>query len=220
MFIEADQKLMKNVCSSLNIVASDGIDEEKLKHLRSTGHEINTFGIGTHIVTCKKQPALGCVYKLAEFKTIPCIKISDDETKMTLPSLKRFYRLYDTSSSPMVDIAIMESDLLPQENMAYAYFQMNEGEKVYSKHVVTPSRVEPLLNKVWDGTNLSEKEIPSFFESKNLCANRLQMFYNDRRQLDQDDPYYTLGISEKLYELVQSLKDERNFSKKRGLSAI
>jgi nicotinic acid phosphoribosyltransferase len=34
--------------------------------MQEKGNEIDTFAIGTHIATCKKQPALGLVCKLVE----------------------------------------------------------------------------------------------------------------------------------------------------------
>ena len=50
------------------------------------------FGIGTNLVTCQAQPALGMVYKVCEFKGIPRIKISEEAEKTTIAGSKSIIR--------------------------------------------------------------------------------------------------------------------------------
>ncbi|KAH8952757.1 hypothetical protein BDL97_09G101000 [Sphagnum fallax] len=130
----------------LVIVASNDINEATLDALNKQGHEVDAFGIGTHLVTCFSQPALGCVYKLVEINGHPRIKLSEDPNKVTIPCKKKCFRLYGREGVPLVDLMIGENEVQPQPGeRILCHHPFVESKRAY----VVPTRVEPLYKCYW-----------------------------------------------------------------------
>ena len=65
--VVASEPLRAAAFRNLTIVASNDINEATLQGFQlAQQHCLTAFGIGTNLVTCQAQPALGCVYKLGE----------------------------------------------------------------------------------------------------------------------------------------------------------
>lgn len=145
-FVEVAEHYKLPWFADLTIVASNDINEETILSLNEQGHKIDCFGIGTHLVTCQKQPALGCVYKLVEINNQARIKLSQDVEKVTMPGRKNVFRLYGTEGWAVIDILQREDEPPPKV-----------GEKVLCRHpfheskraFVTPAKVEALYKIYW-----------------------------------------------------------------------
>lgn len=78
----------------VKITASGDLNEYKISQMLAKGACIDSFGVGTEMVTSKDIPALGGVYKLVEQekegRLIPKMKFSKD--KASCPSKKQVYR--------------------------------------------------------------------------------------------------------------------------------
>lgn len=110
MFKQAGDKLeMREFTDKFKVVASNDINEDSILKLNEKKHQIDVFGIGTNLVTCQKQPALGMVYKLVEINQEPKIKFSEELEKTTLPGKKIVFRAFKVDK-PVFDLISLESE--------------------------------------------------------------------------------------------------------------
>ena len=82
------------------ICASNDLDEFLIHSLRQQGAAIDSWGVGTNMITSKDWPAFGGVYKLAAVEAedgtmVPKIKLSENSEKITNPGNKTIYRIYE-----------------------------------------------------------------------------------------------------------------------------
>ena len=80
------------------IFVSGDLDEYLIRDLKLQGARIDTWGVGTKLITSSDCPALGGVYKIAEFDGQPKMKISNNAIKITNPGEKEIYRIYDAET--------------------------------------------------------------------------------------------------------------------------
>jgi len=182
-----------------NIVASNDLNESILLSLNDQGHEVDTFGIGTNLVTCQAQPALGCVYKLVQISEVPRIKLSNDVGKVTIPGRKAAYRLIGKNGHFLVDLMQMSDTPPPKAGQRILCRHPFDGVK---RAYVEPASVEPLLELVWDGQ--PTVEFPSIEELREFCMNQLSKMRPDHLRLVNPTPY-KVSLSEDLYAYLHKL---------------
>ena len=94
----------------VRIVASNDLEENLIASLRQQGACINTWGVGTQLVTAYNQAALGGVYKLAALRTADgqswdfTIKLSEQQAKTSIPGILQVRRYLDEQGQPRADM--------------------------------------------------------------------------------------------------------------------
>lgn len=115
----------------VKIVASGDLNEYKISEMLAKGASLDSFGVGTEMVTSKDIPALGGVYKLVEQEQngelIPKMKFSED--KATYPGKKQVYRCYDNNGKFKKDIIGMANEDFDAEALLIPV--MKNGRVVY-----------------------------------------------------------------------------------------
>ncbi|XP_038208091.1 nicotinate phosphoribosyltransferase isoform X2 [Zerene cesonia] len=186
--------------AKLTIVASNDINEETILSLHEQGHAIDCFGIGTHLVTCQRQPALGCVYKLVEINGQPRIKLSQDVGKVTIPGHKEAYRLFGADGHALIDLLQRSSEPAPEVGQkVLCRHPFQESKRAY----VIPSKVEHLYKVYWKDGQITYPPKPlSEVRERVQCS--LKTLRQDIKRNLNPTPY-KVAVSDDLYNFIHDL---------------
>lgn len=114
--------LDENGLTETKIIASNALDEYKIRSLIEQGAKIDSFGVGENLITSKSNPVFGAVYKLAAIesngKLVNKVKLSNTVEKITTPCFKDVYRVYANGMAiadllSLKDESVGESDPFP-----------------------------------------------------------------------------------------------------------
>lgn len=199
-FKQAAEKYGIDYFAKFNIVASNDLNEATILSLNQQGHEIDTFGIGTHLVTCQAQPALGCVYKLVELNGIPRIKLSQDVSKVSIPGRKEAYRLFNKEGTPIFDMIVHVGGDKPETGKRIlCRHPFDESKRAY----VIPAKVMPLHQLVWDCGKITY-DMPTLEETKQYCMEQVRILRSDHLRPLNPTPY-KVSVNSTLYDFIHNL---------------
>ena len=182
------------------IVASSDLDEHTIMHLKAQGAEIDTWGIGTKLITAYDQPALGAVYKMVsiedeEGQMQDTIKISSNAEKVTTPGRKKVYRIINRLNHKSEGDYITMWDEDPEKEGTINMF--HPVHTYISKKVTNFEAKNLLANVIADGRLVYE--VPELAEMKRYAAANLELLWDEyKRTLNPQE--YPVDLSKKCWD--------------------
>ncbi|ODG92419.1 MULTISPECIES: nicotinate phosphoribosyltransferase [Bacillaceae] len=182
------------------IVASNDLDEYTILNLKSQGAKIDSWGIGTKLITAYDQPALGAVYKLVSIedengKMIDTIKISQNPEKVTTPGLKKLYRIINTvNHHAEADYIALEDEDPGSEEKIKLFHPIHP----YISKFVTNFEAKELHHQIFTKGELVYK-VPAIKNIQDFAENNLSLLWEEyKRALNPEE--YPVDLSQKCWD--------------------
>ena len=189
----------------IRIIASNSLDEFIIRDLISQGAKIDAFGVGERLITAKSDPVFGCVYKLAAIEDelgniLPKIKVSENTEKITNPSYKKVYRIFDKVSGQAIADYITLADEVLDESKPLELFDpiSTWKKKTVTDYVARPLHVPVFLNGecVYD--------LPDIEKIKEYCAAEVASLWDEVKRFENPHRYY-VDLSTDLWNLKRKM---------------
>ncbi|AFL99113.1 MULTISPECIES: nicotinate phosphoribosyltransferase [Desulfitobacterium] len=198
---EARKMLDEAGLKNAHIVASNDLDEHTISAIRAQGAAIDSWGVGTHLITSKDTPALGGVYKLSaegqngDFE--PRLKVSENISKITNPGVKKIVRFYDRGGKAMADLIALEEEHFEEPLTIF------DPIETWKRKTLTDFKTRELLVPVFRGGK-RVYELPYLKDIQTYAQHECETLWDEVKRLV--NPHrYIVDLSPKLFELRQSL---------------
>ncbi len=185
------------------ISASNDLDEGLIGSLKAQGATINSWGVGTNLITSKDCPAFGGVYKLAaiwnepEQRFEPKIKISENAEKITNPGDKKIYRIYDLEGMIIADLIALADEEFSSKDPLLLFDPIETWKKTLLPGGSYSMR-ELLVPVFRKGDCVYES--PSVKEIQNICRRELNTLWEESKRFEYPHQTY-VDLSRKLWNL-------------------
>ncbi|MDD6716300.1 MAG: nicotinate phosphoribosyltransferase [Firmicutes bacterium] len=192
------------------ITCSNDLDEYLINSLFQQGACIDSFGVGTNLITAKDNPSFGGVYKLAAVQLDdgtfePKIKLSENTEKITNPGNKKIYRIYEKDSHKIkADLICFEDETFTEDEP----IELFDPAEPWKKTTMQPGEFE-----------LRELMVPVFLKGKcvyqarptmeirDYCLKEQDTLWEESRRLSNPHQVY-VDLSQRLYDTKISLLEQ------------
>ena len=197
------------------ISASNDLDESLINSLKIQGAAINSWGVGTNLITSKDCPSFGGVYKLAAIldkksgKFVPKIKLSENAEKITNPGNKCIKRIYSRETGKMIaDLICLEGEKY-NENHSLLLFDPIE---TWKKTHLAPNtyHLRDLMVPVFKNGECVY-DSPAVMDIQAYCKKELDTLWDESRRLVNPHEVH-VDLSNELWHMKNQLLDSYHFS--------
>lgn len=189
----------------VRITASNDLDEYCISNLKSSGSPINSWGVGTKLITSSDSPSLGGVYKLVasykDGKYEPKIKISEDPEKITNPGYKKVVRIYNTQGHAEADLIMLEDESIDTTKPLTIFHPVYK----WKTKTFTNYTIKELLKPLYINGEC-KYENKSVIEIQEYTRNELNTLWREYKRLLYPQTY-KVDLSENLCTLKESMLD-------------
>jgi len=191
------------------ITASNDLDEYLIHDLKMQKAAINSWGVGTNLITSKDCPSFGGVYKLAAIQNkdgtfIPKIKLSENTEKITNPGNKTIFRIYEKESGKIKADLVGFADESFDSDKDLLLFDPNATWKKTLLKGGTYTIREMLVPVFLKGECVYET--PTVKEIAAYCRQEKDTLWEETKRLFNPHRVY-VDLSRKLYDVKKDLLD-------------